>query len=64
LKIKLKDRHLDWIEVIGAESQAVLNTLTELGFQDAFKKWQKLLRGCMWSASPKSVFDRMAAAVP
>jgi hypothetical protein len=49
--------------VIGAESQAVLNTLTEHGFQDAFKKWQKLLRGCMWSVSSKSVFDRMAAEV-
>jgi hypothetical protein len=29
LKIKLKGRHLDTIELIEAESQAVLNTLTE-----------------------------------
>jgi hypothetical protein len=29
------------VELIEAESQAVLNTLTEYDFQDAFKKWQK-----------------------
>jgi hypothetical protein len=37
MKITLKDRHFDTTEVIGAESQAVLNTLTEHDFQDAFK---------------------------
>jgi hypothetical protein len=37
-KIKLKGSHFDTIEVMEAESQAVLNTLTEHGFQDAFKK--------------------------
>jgi hypothetical protein len=37
LKIKLKGRHFDTIEVIKAESQAVLNTFTEYDFQDAFK---------------------------
>jgi hypothetical protein len=36
-KIKLKDRHFDTVEVIESESQAVLNTLTEHDFQDAFK---------------------------
>jgi hypothetical protein len=36
LKIKLKGRHFDTVEVIDAESQAVLNTLTEPDFQDAF----------------------------
>jgi hypothetical protein len=36
MKIKLKGRHLDTTEVIGTESQAVLNTLTERDFQDAF----------------------------
>jgi hypothetical protein len=48
LKIKLKDRHFDTTEVIEAESQAVLNTLTEHDFQDAFKKWQKLWERCIW----------------
>jgi hypothetical protein len=38
LKIKLKGCHLDAIEVIETESQAVLNTLTEHDFQDAFKE--------------------------
>jgi hypothetical protein len=33
-KIKLKYRHFDTIEVTEAESQAVLNTLTEHDFQD------------------------------
>jgi histone-lysine N-methyltransferase SETMAR len=41
LKIKLKGCCFDTTEVIEAESQAVLNTLTEQDFQDAFKKWQK-----------------------
>jgi hypothetical protein len=41
LKIKLKGRHFDTTEMIEAESQAVLNTLTEHDFQDAFLKWQK-----------------------
>jgi hypothetical protein len=41
LKIKLKVRHFDTNEVIEEESQAVLNTLTELNLQGAFKKWQK-----------------------
>jgi hypothetical protein len=36
LKVKLKGRHFDTIEVIEADSQAVLNTLTENDFQDAF----------------------------
>jgi hypothetical protein len=39
LKIKLEGRHFDTIEVIMAESQVVLNTLTEHNFKDAFKKW-------------------------
>jgi 23S rRNA maturation mini-RNase III len=43
LKIKQKGRHFYTTEVIEAESQAVLNTLTEHYFQDAFKKWQKRL---------------------
>jgi hypothetical protein len=40
LKIKSKGRHFDTVEVIETESQAMLNTLTEHDFQDAFKKWQ------------------------
>jgi hypothetical protein len=34
--IKLKGSHFDTTEVIEAESQAVLNILTEHNFQDAF----------------------------
>jgi hypothetical protein len=37
LKIKLKGLHFDTNEVIEAESQTMLNTLTELDFQHAFK---------------------------
>jgi hypothetical protein len=38
LKIKLKGRQLDTTEVVEAELQAELSTLTEHDFQDAFKK--------------------------
>jgi hypothetical protein len=41
LKIKLKGRHFDTVELIEAESQTVLNTATEHELKDAFKKWQK-----------------------
>jgi hypothetical protein len=37
LTIKLKCSHFDTIEVIGAESQAVLNILSEHDFQDVLK---------------------------
>jgi hypothetical protein len=37
LKIKLKGRHLETTEVIGSESQALLNIPTEHDFQVAFK---------------------------
>jgi hypothetical protein len=37
LKVKLKGGHFDTTEVMEAESQAVLNSLTEHDFQDAFK---------------------------
>jgi hypothetical protein len=40
-KIKLKGHHFDTIEGIEAETQAVLNTLREHDFKDAFKKLQK-----------------------
>jgi hypothetical protein len=39
--MKLKGCHFDTVEVIEAESQAMLNTPTEHDFQDEFKKWQK-----------------------
>jgi hypothetical protein len=45
--MELKDRCFDTTEVIKAESQAVLNTLAEHDFQDAFKKWQKCWEQCM-----------------
>jgi hypothetical protein len=41
LKIKLKGHHFDNIEVIEAESQAVLN------FQDACRKWKKCWEQCI-----------------
>jgi hypothetical protein len=47
LKIKLLGRHFDTIEVIESELQAVLNTLTEHDFEDAFKKWQKNWELCV-----------------
>jgi hypothetical protein len=46
-KIKLKGRYFGTVEVMEAESQTVLNTLTEYNFQDVFKKWQKLGNGAV-----------------
>jgi hypothetical protein len=40
---QLKGRHFDTVEVIKVESQAVLNTLREYYFQDAFKKLAEAL---------------------
>jgi hypothetical protein len=42
LKIKLKGRHFGTIETIEAESQAVLNSLTEHGFGMHLKKAEAL----------------------
>jgi hypothetical protein len=47
LKIILRGCNFDTVEVMEAESQAVLNTLTEHKFQDAFKKRQKLWELCI-----------------
>jgi hypothetical protein len=63
LKIKPKNRHSDTVDVIEAESQAVLNTLTEHNFQDEFKMAKtlktvhsgrrELLRGVWVVSKPK-----------
>jgi hypothetical protein len=47
--MKPNGRHFDTFEVIEAESQAVLNTLTEHDFQDVFKKkkWLKNWKQCI-----------------
>jgi hypothetical protein len=45
--MKLKGDHFDTAEVIEAESQAALNSLTERDFQDAFKRWQKRCERCI-----------------
>jgi hypothetical protein len=47
VKIKLKVCHLDNSEVIEAELQVAMNTLTEHDFQDAFKKWPKCWEWCI-----------------
>jgi hypothetical protein len=47
LKVKLKGRHFDTIEVFKAESQAVLNTLTKHNLKDPFTKWQKRWEQCI-----------------
>jgi hypothetical protein len=49
MKLKLKGRRFDTIEEIQAESQRVLDTLTEKDFQEAFQKfsrrWDRCLHG-------------------
>jgi hypothetical protein len=44
MKIKLKGRRFDTVEVIQAEPQTVLNTLTKKDFGDAFQKWDRCMR--------------------
>jgi hypothetical protein len=41
MKLKLKGRRFDTNEEIQAESQRVLDTLTEKDFQEAFQKWRR-----------------------
>jgi hypothetical protein len=45
--LKMKGRHFGTTEVIEVESQAVLNTLTERGFQEEFQKWHKIWEHCV-----------------
>jgi hypothetical protein len=37
----IKGRHFETIDVVEAESQAVLNIFTEHNLQDAIRKWRK-----------------------
>jgi hypothetical protein len=47
IKLKLKGRRFDTIEEIQAESQRVLDTLTEKDFQEAFQKWRRRWHRCL-----------------
>jgi len=49
LKMKLKGQRFQTVEEIQAESQAVLNTLRENGFQECFKNWQRRWDRCQAS---------------
>jgi hypothetical protein len=65
---------LKQLRLIEAESEAVLNTLTEHDFQDVFKKCQKCWELCIQvegaisgvtvANRPRARFDQMAAPVP
>jgi hypothetical protein len=48
--------------VIEEESQAVLNTLTEHDFQDAFKTWKKCWEWCICMEG--NYFEVMVAGRP
>jgi hypothetical protein len=64
--MKLKGSHFDTIEVIEAETQVALNTLTEHDFQDALKKWQKRWEWCIreeWTTSWLMVASRLKVSV-
>jgi hypothetical protein len=47
MKLKLKGRRFDTTEEIQAESQRVLNTLTEKDFQETFQKWRRRRDRCL-----------------
>jgi hypothetical protein len=63
---KTEGRHFDTIEVIDAKSQAMLNTITEHDFQDAFKNvesagngaytWKRTTSGMMVASRTKVSF--------
>jgi hypothetical protein len=59
LKIKLKGHHFDTTEVMEVESQEVLNTLTVLDFQDAFKNGRRAGNGAY---TQKGTTSRMMVA--
>jgi hypothetical protein len=47
MKLKLKGRPFDTIEEIKAESQSLLDTLTEKDFQETFQKWRRRRDRCL-----------------
>ena len=49
LKLKLKWRRFQTLEDIQTASQAVLNTLWEIDFQECFKNWQRRCDRCQAS---------------
>jgi hypothetical protein len=61
MKLKLKGRSFDAIENIQAESQRVLDTLTEKDFQQAFQEWRSVTGIYMREGTTSSV---MAAERP
>jgi hypothetical protein len=72
LKTKLKGRHFDTTRVIQAESQALLNSLTQHDFPEAFKTNGRSAGNCAYarkgttsrSVGSKLIFGQMAAPVP
>jgi histone-lysine N-methyltransferase SETMAR len=47
MKLKMKGRRFGTIEEIQAESQRVLDTLTENDVQEAFQKWKRRWDRCL-----------------
>jgi hypothetical protein len=47
MNLKLKGRRFDTIEEIQAESQRVLDTVTEKDFHEAFQKWRRHWDRCL-----------------
>jgi hypothetical protein len=47
MKLKLKGRHFGTNEEIQAESQKVLDSVTENDFQEAFQKWRRRRDRCL-----------------
>jgi hypothetical protein len=47
MKLKLNGRQFDTMEEIQAESQRVLDTLTDKDLQEAFQKWRRRWDRCL-----------------
>jgi hypothetical protein len=56
MKLKLKGRRFDFIEEIQAESQRVLDTLTENDFQETFQKRRSRWDRCLHAG--RNYFER------
>jgi hypothetical protein len=54
MKLKLKGRRFDTTEDIQAESQRVLDTVTEKDFQEAFQKWKRRWDWCLHAGGTTS----------
>jgi hypothetical protein len=60
LKAKLEGRYFGTIELMAAELQAVLDTLTEHDFQDSLKEWLVGSKVFFFAAPVPKIMDTLS----